>query len=1089
MDLATNNDEQQIGEDNYMFDLKIANPYTDITAEEAYNMINNKTLYPDLVILDVRSQGEYDTYHICDAILIPYAQLESRIGELDPFKDTEIIVYCGSGFRSRTACGILDSYSFTKVFNMLGGILAWTSEGYDTCTGDFNPPIWDEIPTDQLFEYGEAFTYDLNASDPSGIDEWWINDTTYFEIDGYGAITNKILVPIDEYWLEVNVNDTYGNTLTDQFKITVEDTLGPTWDELPRDQLLGYGESFTYDLNASDPSGIDKWWLNDTMYFDIDGSGVITNKTLVPIGEYWLEVNVNDTFDNTLKDIFKIRVGDIIGPTWEEIPSDRFFEYGEAFSYDLNATDPSGIDEWWLNDTTYFDIDGSGVITNKTLVPVGEYRLEVKVNDTYGNTLTDQFKITVEDTIAPTWGELPMDQFFEYGEAFSCDLNATDLSGIDKWWLNNTVNFDIDGNGVITNKILIPIGEYWLEVSVNDTSGNILTASFKVTIQDTKPPSWVFPPSDITMEFGSSFNYDLYATDLSNIDTWWLNDTLFFNIDNDGLITSTGPVPIDVYWLEVSVNDTLGNILTASFKVTVQDTIAPSWDENPTDQLLEYGEAFTYDLNATDISSIDKWWLNDTEYFDVDGNGVITNKTLVPVGEYWLNLNVNDTSGNILTDSFKITIRDTKPPSWVLLPLDKTIEIGLSFNYDLNATDLSGIGSWDLNDTNYFNIDGSGIITNKSLVPAGIYWLEVTVKDNYNNSLVDKFKITVEDTTPPSWSPEPTDQYIDFGDGLNYDLNATDLSGIKSWELNDTTYFNIDNNGKITNITTIIVGIYWLEVRVYDIFDNQRTKAFRVIVQDIDAPVWIQVPSHQIMEFGTTFNYHLNASDSSGIYDWWLNDTFYFNIDDVTGVISNISQIPLGEYWLEARAYDPYGQYCSAEFKITVEDTIAPTWDEIPIDQLLEYGEVFTYDLNASDVAGIDFWWLNNTTYFDIDNATGVITNIGQVPIGNYWLEVAACDFSNHNCSATIKITVQDTIDPMWIEMPIDQNIKLGDDFYYDLNASDASGIDHYWLNDTSNFVIDEITGLITNAILLEEEMYWLEVRAYDSHGLYCSSN
>jgi hypothetical protein len=259
-------------------------------------------------------------------------------------------------------------------------------------------------------------------------------------------------------------------------------------------------------------------------------------------------------------------------------------------------------------------------------------------------------------------------------------------------------------------------------------------------------------------------------------------------------------------------------------------------------------------------------------------------------------------------------------------------------------------------------------------------------------------------------------------------------------------------------------------------------------VQDIDAPFWIQVPSDKNMELGTTFNYDLNASDTSGIYDWWLNDTSHFNIDNVTGVITNIAQVPIGEYWLEARAYDPYFQYCSAEFKITVEDTIAPKWDEIPTDQLLEYGETFSYNLNASDVAGIDFWWLNDTTYFNIDDATGVITNIGQVPIGAYWLEVVAYDPSNHNSSAIIIITVQDTTDPMWIEVPTDKNIKLGDEFYYDLNASDASGIDHFWLNDTTNFAMDEITGVITNVVLLEGDMYWLEVRAYDSHGLYCSN-
>ena len=825
--LATNNNNNQ--QDDYRLKLS----YTDITAEEAHDMIYNKTLYPDLLALDVRSQSEYDSGHICNATLIPHTQLESRISELEPYKDTEIIVYCGSGVRSVTASNILDSHDFTKVFNMLGGMSAWNSEGYEVCTDDLAPPIWLEVPTDQLLECGEVFIYDLDAYDPSGIDEWWLNDTTYFDIDGNGVITKNIFVPIGEYWLEVNVNDTYGNTLTDSFKVTVQDTTSPSW--------------------------------------------------VLP-------------------------------------PSDKTMEFGGSFNYDLNATDLCGIDEWWLNDTTYFDIDGNGVITNKGLVPIGEYWLEVNVNDTFGNTLTDKFKITVEDNIAPTWDQIPTNQPFEYGEAFKYDLNASDAMGIDEWWLNDTMYFEIDGNGIITNKGLVPIGEYWLEVNVNDTLGNILTDKFKITVQDTTAPSWVQVPSDKTMELDSTFNYD---------------------------------------------------------------------------------------LNATDLSGIGSWDLNDTMYFDIDGNGVITNKASVPIGEYWLEVNVEDTYNNPLTDKFKITVEDTTAPSWVQDPSDKTMEFGVTFNYDLNATDLSGVGSWELNDTMYFDIDGSGIITNKGLVPVGIYWLEVTVEDTYNNTLTDKFKITVEDTTPPSWAPEPTDRYVDFGDGLNYDLNATDLSGIGSWELNDTTYFNIDSNGLITNITSINVGIYWLEVRVNDTFDNKLTKAFRVIVQDIDVPIWIQVPSDKNMEAGTTFNYDLNASDASGIYDWWLNDTTYFDIDDTTGVITNKGLIPVGIYWLEARAYDPYSQYCFAEFKITVEDTIAPTWDESPTDQSLEYGEAFNYDLNASDVSGIDNWWLNDTINFAINAITGMITNKTLLEEGVYWLEVRAYDPYGHYCSSIFKIIVE----------------------------------------------------------------------------------
>jgi len=102
-------------------------------------MITNSTLYPDLIILDVRSQSEFDAYHLCNATLIPSTELDSRINELMPYNETEIIVYCLSGGRSATASQTLANNGFIKIFNMVGGISAWTSAGYPICPVESNP--------------------------------------------------------------------------------------------------------------------------------------------------------------------------------------------------------------------------------------------------------------------------------------------------------------------------------------------------------------------------------------------------------------------------------------------------------------------------------------------------------------------------------------------------------------------------------------------------------------------------------------------------------------------------------------------------------------------------------------------------------------------------------------------------------------------------------------------------------------------------------------------------------------------------------------------------------------------------------------
>lgn len=99
--------------------------YADVNVSEAKRMIETNT---NLVILDVRTQEEYEEGHIKNAVLIPLSEFEGRLNELD--KEKEILVYCRSGVRSATASQILIDNGFVTVYNILGGIIAWRDAEY-----------------------------------------------------------------------------------------------------------------------------------------------------------------------------------------------------------------------------------------------------------------------------------------------------------------------------------------------------------------------------------------------------------------------------------------------------------------------------------------------------------------------------------------------------------------------------------------------------------------------------------------------------------------------------------------------------------------------------------------------------------------------------------------------------------------------------------------------------------------------------------------------------------------------------------------------------------------------------------------------
>lgn len=74
------------------------------------------------VILDVRSQEEFDMGHIEGAVLIPIDELRERFGELD--KSKNYVVYCGVGYRAYNSCLFLKAHGY-KVKNMSGGMRAY----------------------------------------------------------------------------------------------------------------------------------------------------------------------------------------------------------------------------------------------------------------------------------------------------------------------------------------------------------------------------------------------------------------------------------------------------------------------------------------------------------------------------------------------------------------------------------------------------------------------------------------------------------------------------------------------------------------------------------------------------------------------------------------------------------------------------------------------------------------------------------------------------------------------------------------------------------------------------------------------------
>ncbi len=276
---------------------------------------------------------------------------------------------------------------------------------------------------------------------------------------------------------------------------------------------------------------------------------------------------------------------------------------------------------------------------------------------------------------------------------------------------------------------------------------------------------------------------------------------------------------------------------------------APIWIETPANHVLDlWSQPFYYDLNATAPSPI-TWAVNDTAQFTISSTGVVESIVHLPVYVYGLKVTVINVYGLYITSAFQLTVREISLPEWIVGPTDLVLDLGDRLDVALIATDESGISHWEINDTANFNLSVTHVnvtgyrfgwhllrISNSTWLLSGVYSLNVSVSDPYNNSIHGVFVVTVQtppqDTTPPVWVIAPADAVLDYGEPFVQRIGAWDNSGIDHWWLNDTVRFSIDEQGFIRNATVLEPGVYRLGVRAFDPYDNHCSATLVLTVNE-----------------------------------------------------------------------------------------------------------------------------------------------------------------------------------------------------------------------------------------------------------------
>jgi rhodanese-related sulfurtransferase len=101
--------------------------YQEITAVDLKKVIDTN---PEIILLDVRTVGEYVRSKIASSINLPVDELADKVEKLIPDKTSTVYVYCLSGSRSVYAVEEMMMLGYKNVFNLTNGLLAWKIAGF-----------------------------------------------------------------------------------------------------------------------------------------------------------------------------------------------------------------------------------------------------------------------------------------------------------------------------------------------------------------------------------------------------------------------------------------------------------------------------------------------------------------------------------------------------------------------------------------------------------------------------------------------------------------------------------------------------------------------------------------------------------------------------------------------------------------------------------------------------------------------------------------------------------------------------------------------------------------------------------------------
>ncbi len=608
------------------------------------------------------------------------------------------------------------------------------------------------------------------------------------------------------------------------------------------------------------------------------------------------------------------------------------------------------------------------------LFPVGDTLVEITTLDPSGNATIDSFTITVLDLedpqIAGNSGDIQLP-------------NDPGVCGAIASWIAPTSSDNCPGEALTASAVpgtLFPIGTTTVTYTATDASGNAISTSFNVTVDDTENPQLAGLPGSQSVSNDPG---------VCGAQVFWREPTA---TDNCPLVTLSGDAtsgdlfPIGTTTVAYTAADATGNSVSGSFDVTVADSENPSLTGTPTDLTLNT------DLGACGATLS---WAEPTASDNCLGVTLTSNlppRALLAIGATVVTYTATDAVGNSVSESFTVTVIDNEPPTLSDPPVDLILpsETGVC---GAVATWLPPVPSDPCGVSGFTESALPG-----ALFPVGVTQVDYSVSDPSGNTATASFTVTVTDTEAPSWSGVPTDIVASNAPGQCAatvpwtEPTASDPCGVTQ------------SSGDAVPGDLFPLGTTVVTYSATDAAGNIGEASFSVTVEDTEAPVLTGMPTNISLS---------NEPGVCGATALWSEPTALDNCANV----SVSADIPSGSFFtvgtttVTYTATDASGTQTPATFTVTVVDLENPVFTSVPAEVIV--------DNDPGLCSGTATW----TGALASDNCGALAVEASppsgsSFPVGSTTVTLTATDTSGGVATTTFTVTVVDAEAPQLTNLP-----------------------------------------------------------------------